>query len=120
MTGVNPIGSECMFAHHAYELKFSQELKEKRRILKDVLKKVNLQLSGDVRKAAWNPGGGTFSDCIGCGENVFKNVYNSWGAKEIKVYVVLARCENKISNASLPTEVKQEKPKTRLLLRGIF
>lgn len=61
-----------MFAHHAYELKFASELREKRRILKDVLKKVNEKLSGDTRQAAWNPGGGVFDDCIGCGENVIK------------------------------------------------
>lgn len=36
--GVTPLGADCVFAHHVYELKFAKELKEKRRILKDVLK----------------------------------------------------------------------------------
>jgi|APCry1669189070_1035195.scaffolds.fasta_scaffold122573_1 hypothetical protein len=41
VSGVVPLGAECMFAHHMYELKFARELKAKRHLLEDVLKKVN-------------------------------------------------------------------------------
>jgi hypothetical protein len=59
-----------MFAHHPYELKFAHELRAKNKTLKDVQKKIDSRLSGEIKLKAWNPGGGTFTDCIGCGENV--------------------------------------------------
>jgi hypothetical protein len=82
-----------MFAHHQYELKFAMELKAKRRILKDVLKAVDKKLAGDQVKTAWNPGGGTFTDCIGCGEDVLLlNTFDSSTAPVVRVSVVPAKC----------------------------
>jgi len=33
-----------------------------------VLKNVTKKLEGEVKSKSWNPGGGNFVSCIGCGE----------------------------------------------------
>ena len=92
VSGVVPLGADCLFAHHLYELKFSRELRERRRMLQDSLACVNKKLQGEVKAKPWNPGGANFSDCIGCGESVIIGInMNSWGVRVIRVSAYSAR-----------------------------
>jgi hypothetical protein len=70
VSGVVPLGADCLFAHHLYELKFARELHERRKLLADSLKSVNRKLNGEVKSKPWNPGGANFVDCFGCGASV--------------------------------------------------
>jgi len=39
-------------------------------MLNQTLSELNKKLQGDVEKPPFNPGGGVFTGCIGCGEEV--------------------------------------------------
>jgi len=39
-------------------------------MLNQTLSELNKKLQGDVQKPPFNPGGGVFTGCIGCGEEV--------------------------------------------------
>ncbi|CAK56828.1 unnamed protein product (macronuclear) [Paramecium tetraurelia] len=68
VSGVTPIGAECMFAHHPYELRFRQELRARKTALRGTLKAVTERLGGNLAIKAWNPAGNTMKLCIGCSE----------------------------------------------------
>ncbi|KRX08618.1 Cyclic nucleotide-binding protein [Pseudocohnilembus persalinus] len=60
-----PIGAQCEFAHTYAELKFEQELHQKRKLLQNNVK--NLQQWKNPKQKAWNPAGASFKPCSGCG-----------------------------------------------------
>jgi len=67
---ISKFGSKCEFAHHVFELKFDKEVKAKKKMLNQTLSELNKKLQGDVEKPPFNPGGGVFTGCIGCGEEL--------------------------------------------------
>jgi len=80
---ISKFGQKCEYAHHLFELKFElvnfyfipkrisrQEIKAKKKMLNNTLNELNKKLQSDYVKPAFNPGGGVFTDCIGCGEEV--------------------------------------------------
>ena len=48
----------------------SKEVKAKKKMLNQTLSELNKKLQGDVEKPPFNPGGGIFTGCIGCGEEL--------------------------------------------------
>lgn len=67
---ISKFGQKCEYAHHLFELKFEQEIKAKKKMLNNTLNELNKKLQSDYVKPAFNPGGGVFTDCIGCGEEL--------------------------------------------------
>jgi tetratricopeptide (TPR) repeat protein len=67
---ISKFGKRCEFAHHAFELKFKQELAAKKKMLNKTLEDLNKKLDSDYQRPPFNPGGNVFTDCIGCGEEL--------------------------------------------------
>lgn len=63
-----PMGAKCEFAHTYAELRFKAELVSRKKIMKDFVKALDKRLGGQQDIKPWNPGGGIFTECIGCGE----------------------------------------------------
>lgn len=61
-----PLGASCEFAHTYAELKFEQELKSKKHMLKNYMKTLgNTKDPKEATTKSWNPAGPNFMDCHG-------------------------------------------------------
>ena len=49
---------------------FRKEIESKRKMLENTIKNIEKRIENDQIQKSWNPGGGIFTDCIGCGEKV--------------------------------------------------